>query len=216
MTFQYANVPSKLKGFMEKIRTLGVPSKANQSWLASIGYKSSNDRSILNVLSFIGFVDSSSQPTDRWLEYRGSQHQQVLASAIKDGYSELFNIYPDAYKRDSSTLESFFSTKTTSGKQVISRLVRTFTTLCDMADFDGTESAPTHSTTRPSQAKSAVSQSVESQEVRESVSAPSNLSITGQDKPSLHIDIQIHISPDASADQIDQIFSSMAKHLYKN
>jgi glycine cleavage system regulatory protein len=32
--------------------------------------------------------------------------------------------------------------------------------------------------------------------------------------PALHIDIQIHISPEASADQIDQIFASMAKHLY--
>lgn len=32
--------------------------------------------------------------------------------------------------------------------------------------------------------------------------------------PELHIDIQIHISPDADASQIDQIFASMAKHLY--
>lgn len=32
--------------------------------------------------------------------------------------------------------------------------------------------------------------------------------------PSVHIDIQIHISSDAKPDQIDQIFASMAKHLY--
>lgn len=32
--------------------------------------------------------------------------------------------------------------------------------------------------------------------------------------PNLHIDIQIHISADASDRQIDTIFSSMAKHLY--
>jgi hypothetical protein len=31
--------------------------------------------------------------------------------------------------------------------------------------------------------------------------------------PSFHIDIAIHISPDADADQIDQIFESMANHL---
>jgi hypothetical protein len=30
---------------------------------------------------------------------------------------------------------------------------------------------------------------------------------------SLHIDLQIHISPEASAEQIDQIFASMAKHI---
>ncbi len=33
--------------------------------------------------------------------------------------------------------------------------------------------------------------------------------------PSIHIDIQIHISPDAKPDQIDQIFASIAKHLRK-
>lgn len=32
--------------------------------------------------------------------------------------------------------------------------------------------------------------------------------------PSLHIDVQIHIDSSASADQIEQIFSNMAKHLY--
>lgn len=32
--------------------------------------------------------------------------------------------------------------------------------------------------------------------------------------PDVHIDIQIHISADAKSEQIDQIFASMAKHLY--
>jgi hypothetical protein len=32
--------------------------------------------------------------------------------------------------------------------------------------------------------------------------------------PSVHIDVQIHIDSSASAEQIDQIFSSMARHLY--
>lgn len=32
--------------------------------------------------------------------------------------------------------------------------------------------------------------------------------------PTLHIDIQVHISADAKTEQIDQIFASMAKHLY--
>ena len=33
-------------------------------------------------------------------------------------------------------------------------------------------------------------------------------------EPSVHIDVQIHIDSSASSDQIDQIFLSMAKHLY--
>jgi hypothetical protein len=34
--------------------------------------------------------------------------------------------------------------------------------------------------------------------------------------PSLHIDLQIHISSDASFEQIDKIFESIAKHLYQH
>jgi Family of unknown function (DUF5343) len=34
--------------------------------------------------------------------------------------------------------------------------------------------------------------------------------------PDVNINLQIHISADASPDQIDQIFMSMSKHLYKN
>lgn len=37
---------------------------------------------------------------------------------------------------------------------------------------------------------------------------------TGQ--PSIHIDFQIHISPEASPEQIDQIFASMRRHLYRS
>ena len=33
--------------------------------------------------------------------------------------------------------------------------------------------------------------------------------------PEVHIDVQIHIDSTASADQINQIFASMARHLYQ-
>lgn len=33
-------------------------------------------------------------------------------------------------------------------------------------------------------------------------------------EPSLHIDVQVHIDSSATSEQIDQIFASMAKHLY--
>lgn len=48
---------------------------------------------------------------------------------------------------------------------------------------------------------------IKSQSIRDEVS--------NDGTPSLHIDVQIHISADASAEQIDQVFASMAKHLYR-
>jgi hypothetical protein len=34
--------------------------------------------------------------------------------------------------------------------------------------------------------------------------------------PAIHIDLQIHISPESSSEQIDIIFASIAKHLFKS
>lgn len=45
----------------------------------------------------------------------------------------------------------------------------------------------------------------------EKTSFPNNGSLS---EPSIHIDIQIHISPNADLTQIDHVFESMAKHLY--
>ena len=37
-----------------------------------------------------------------------------------------------------------------------------------------------------------------------------------QRTPAMHIDVQVHISPQASPEQIDAIFASMARHLYRD
>lgn len=39
--------------------------------------------------------------------------------------------------------------------------------------------------------------------------------VAAPNRPALHIDIQVHIDPTSSAELIDQIFASMAKHLYR-
>ena len=196
--YQYAAVPDKLKEFLEKIhnKTIGIPEKATYAWLESLGYKSSNDRSILRVLRFIGFIDEKGVPTDSWRLYRGAKHRQVLGKAVYTAYGELFSTYPRACEMSDADLESFFATKTSGGKQVVSRLVRTFKVLCALSDFSetGLEEPPSVPTIPLKAPKSGALRTF---------------------TPSIHIDIQIHISPEVSPEQIDKIFESMAKHIFK-
>jgi len=201
--FQYTTVPGKLEEFLKKIRQIGVPARVTYKWLESIGFKSSNDRTIIRVLKFIGFIDDAGSPIELWQKYRGKNHQKILAQGIMQGYSDLYEIYPDAHERSSEELESFFSTQSTAGKQVISKTLGTFQVLSGLADFKSALPTATESGPR---AKASPKPVIDEQQ--DQADFPPKLS------PSLHIDIQIHISPDASADQIDQIFASMAKHLY--
>lgn len=198
--FTYTTVPGKIKQLLTKIREVGVPQKITVQWLKTVGFKSSNDASLIGVLKFIGFTDASGVPTSKWTQYRGANHKQILGEALREGYADLFAVYPDAHQRSQGDLDHVFSTSSSGGKQVITKTVSTFKSLAEQAEFAPVEeqtelhmkSGPLHTPAVPG--------------------APTTG--RGATGPALHIDIQIHISPEASADQIDHIFASMAKHLY--
>ena len=201
--FVYTTVPGKIKPLLTKIRDVGIPTKVGSEWLKVIGYTSSNDRSLIGVLKTVGFIDSSQIPTPLWQAYRGSNGPSVLAQGIKLGYAELYSVYPDAHVRSSTELEHVFSTSSKAAKQTISKIVSTFKGLVAEAEFStGEDHLPdeVHVDTGPL--------------IQPATNQPTlPVPRTGAG-PALHIDMQIHISADSNAEQIDQIFASMAKHLY--
>jgi len=200
--FAYTIVTGKIRPLLEKIRTVGVPAKVGKPWLKTIGYTSSNDTSLVGVLKFIGFIDASGAPTSTWTAYRGAKHKAVLGAAIRNGYADLYAVYSDAHARSNTELGHVFSTSSTAGQPVIAKTVSTFKALVAEAEFAAEDeqnpvlhSGPLHAA--PAQP------------------APASLQLPNmQNGPAVHIDIQIHISPESTAEQIDKIFESMAKHLY--
>ncbi len=198
--FSYSVVPGKIKPLMAKIRTVGVPTKVTVQWLKSVGFKSSNDKTLIGVLKFIGFIDASGVPTDRWSQYRGGAHKRVLGDAIRQGYSDLFAVYADANQRSQTDLDHVFSTSSSGGKQVIAKTIATFRALVEEAEFSLVGETDLHIETGPLHTPP-INQPREGEQLISS-------------GPALHIDIQIHISPEASPEQIEQIFASMAKHVY--
>jgi Family of unknown function (DUF5343) len=207
--FQYTTVPGKITTLFEKIRTVGVPQKVTVQWLRSIGFTSSNDTTLLTMTKAVGFADVAGVPTDYWKHYRGGDHKTVMASAIRENYRELFEVYPDAWLRPDKDLENFFSTRSSAGKQVISKTVSTFKNLAALAEFG----AEVETAAKPGRTPSGQHAKGSGGSGPLIPPPPVHQTPVG---PALHIDIQIHISSDANAQQIDQIFASMAKHLYKN
>ncbi len=201
--YAYTNVNGKIKLLLEKIRTVGVPSKVSVSWLKSLGFTSSNDVSLLGVIKFIKLTDQSGTPSATWSAFRGRNHKTVLGEAIRNGYAELYAVYPEAHLCSSAELTHVFNTSSSAGSQVIQRTVATFRALVDEAEFS-VVTIPTE-TKIPSGPLHNPPAGVAPQ-----VHEP----VQGQYGPALHIDIQIHISAESTPQQIDKIFESMAKNLY--
>lgn len=138
-SYTYTTKIGSLKEFLKKVKTkeLGVPEKVSLAYLGSIGYKSSNDRPILTILKSLGFVDGSGVPTALFSEFRTDKSEQVMASAIRKAYNELFAIYPEPHKKPNEDLTNFFAQKEPSLKKgTLQYLVNTFRALCEFADFE--------------------------------------------------------------------------------
>lgn len=134
--YPYAHVSAKLKDFLDKIPSTGVPDKVTYNELAARGFKSTNDRSILGVLKFLDLVDAEGIPTENWISYRNkSSNKLLLASLVQHSYSELFSMYPNAQERADEEIRNFIASKTKVGEDTIQRIVTTFKMLCSMSDF---------------------------------------------------------------------------------
>lgn len=207
--YPYTGVPGKLKPLLQKIREIGTPKKVSVAWLKSIGFTSSNDSSLIAVLKFVGICDQSGVPSDVWAKYRGIDHKSILGNAIRNAYSDLFSVYENANLRQPQELYHFFSTKSTAGKQAIDKTISTFKALCEEAEFSATMGSNV----------GVVADALNDPPPAAPANGTNGIRIAGttragQHRPSLHIDIQIHISPESSGEQIEKIFESMAKHLY--
>jgi hypothetical protein len=199
--YAYTKVNGKLRPLLTKIREVGVPPKATGTWLKQVGFTSSNDASLLRVLSQIGFIGDDKIPTNHWKDYRGSSHATTLAAAIVSGYNELFQMYPNAYDRSEDELRDFFSTHTESGAQVVSAMIATFRTLTSQAEF-----------TKPVK-PIAASQTKESKAVERKI----NVSTAKVDSNGQPVNVTINVQltlPETKDDEVyDKFFAALKKHL---
>jgi hypothetical protein len=133
----YTPTPATIPKFLDTIQGLGVPNRVTNQYLTSIGFKSTNDRALVPVLKSLGFLDTSGVPTERWKNYRDkAKAKGVLAAAITEAYSGLFETYPDAYRRDNEALRNYFSTHSSNlNEKTLQLVVRTFKSLSSHADF---------------------------------------------------------------------------------
>jgi hypothetical protein len=134
--YPYILTTGSLKKFLDNIPKIGTPPKITQPILPSLGFKNPSDRPIVKILSFIGFLNESHEPTEVYRDFKtATKAGSVMAEVLKKAYADLFEIYPDACEQDEKVLKDFFTPTTDAGEQVVMRTVDTFKALCSYADF---------------------------------------------------------------------------------
>jgi hypothetical protein len=132
----YMPTVGKIHEMLDKIQNAGAPDAFNLDFLSDLGFTSSNDRSLIRVLKYLGMLDSAGRPQSSYREFMDhTRAKGVLAARLRAAYDDLFLADREAQTRTASQLKGWFKTKTGAGDAVAEKMASTFKTLSDYADW---------------------------------------------------------------------------------
>jgi hypothetical protein len=204
----YLTSTKNLDGMLTAIQTAQAPKRFTLAFLENLGYKSSSDRLILNVLKAIGFLNADGKPTDRYFRFLDqSEAAKVLADAIRDAYEDLFQLNRNAQNWSRTEVRNKLKTLTQGqySDAVLTKMAGTFTELAKHADFDQPASA--------ADADSTVGAEPGSDEVAPASQTPlpgGQVALGG-----LVYSIQIHLPESRDQAVYDALFKSLNTHLLR-
>jgi len=193
-----------------------MPSRVDADYLQSVlGLTSAASAgNLIGPLRILGLIDDEGRPTDRAFAWREDEsYKQICEDMLTDVYTDaLRSAFPDPSPVDSSSVANWFRRNTGVGQSAALGMAALYT-LISVGDL---EAGRTNASPAASQKKDVAKKAATKPQ-------PKNGGVSKTDEttdqprriePALNINVQIHISSDASPDQIDQIFKSMAEHLY--
>lgn len=196
-----------------------IPGTISSNYLASIlgMSEASAKANILAPLKLIGLIDENGNvDQDMARKYRDdNQYQEFCTELVKKLYpKELIEAFPDK-NSDREKVKSWFMNRTGIGANGANRMVAFYFTLLE-ADTSETMTNTANrkkKSTKPSQPKKTTTL-IAKEETKVSKPSPIPTGEHRQKYPGININIQVHISSDATPDQIDKIFEAMGKHIY--
>lgn len=202
----------------ERFKT-SMPKTVDDEYLSTVlkMEKISARANILPSLAIIKLIDENGNPTglaNRWRDDK--EYPKVCEEIKKEVYpQELIDAVPDPNK-DKEGAKRWFANRTRDGKSALGKMTAFYVLLCEAEPAKAKEIAkkPTKRNEKiePKRAKKPEDQIAEEPVLGDTMGGD----LQKKEYPSIHVNIQLHITPEVSTEQIDQIFSSMAKHFYKN
>lgn len=200
-----------------------IPGVVTDNYLATVLEMGVNSAraNVLPFLKTLGIIDEDGRTLERAKQWRDDEHYTEVCKAIlKEVYlGDLQEAVPNP-ARDRTQAERWFANHTGAGEAAVRRMAALYTVL---VEADASKQPEQEKGGRPRKADQVPPKP--RPEKKASAGPPlgdgtARQSVNGsfrqpQQPPGININLEIHISADATPDQIDQIFASMSKHIYR-
>ena len=186
--------------------------------LLSMSSDSSANSNIITPMRRLGLIDEENKPTALANQWRiDDTYGKACETMLKTVYPvELLDLFPDEVVDKNSARTWFMSNGV--GQAAADKMIALFVLLKEgkVKDKKVSPTKKANASTSCKEAKKApttrTEKSLDAEPLVTELTAQNSAPVSN--RPNLHIDLQIHISPESTPEQIECIFASMAKHLY--
>jgi hypothetical protein len=175
---------------------------------------------VLPYLKQMEIVDDEGKTGDRARAWRDDElYQQVCADIIRTVYpSDLTDAVPNP-TQNRSAAERWFANHTGTGEVASRKMAALYAVIAQGDPTKQPDQKTKERQNRTNEEKRIQRKQSKNEEKVQMHQEAEHKAGDGLDSkktlaPSININLQVHISADATPDQIDQIFASMAKHIY--
>jgi hypothetical protein len=172
---------------------------------------------ILPYLRRLGIIDEDAKTGDRAKQWRDDTHySQVCKEILAEVYpQELRDAVTEVSQR--AEAERWFAHKTGTGETAARKMAALYMVLLE---GDASKQPEQDASDRPKDRATKTRETGTSRVPAAPTYPPAANTHNqhqppSQQKPGININVEIHISADSTPEQIEQIFASMAKHIYK-
>lgn len=195
-----------------------IPSTVTPNYvktLLTMGSDNSANSNVISPMKRLGLLDDEGKPTLAANNWRlDDKYKATCDEIIQKVYpTELLDLFPTR-DIDRNSARTWFMSQGV-GQGAADKMVALFSLLKsgDIKDLKSTASKQNKTNSKKSSSK-IIDKSAKASGTIEISSNGLEHTSNQQNRPNLHIDLQIHISPESTPEQIESIFASMAKHLY--
>ena len=210
LTKRYLPSVKNVPAIMAKIVEGTAPAKFTISHLRGLGFKSSNDNTVIPLLKDLGFLSDDGTPTSRYHDYRDkSRSKIVMAEALREAYEGLFHISEKPGMADRSAIEGKLKSEHNTTDRLAQLGASTFYAFLKLADLDTQRQLPQKKRKSEPKEREPKAEVVEAQKVD-----TSRRQFAGT--LGLRYNVEVHLPASKDIEVYNAIFKSLKEHLLED
>lgn len=216
-THPYISGPGNIAKMIGQLRK-SFPTTITSDIIKRLGIASNNESRVINVLQYIGVIDSDGKKTSEaskiFAHHKDEEFAKAFEAPVKKSYSALFELHgDDSWNLDEDVLITFFRQSDQTSAAIGKRQASTFNVLAGLSGHGELPAQRTAKAKNKSADKKKINKGTPKNIVKDKTPKDPNTVDVTEKNIGLTVRIEINLPADGTKETYDNIFKSIRENL---